>query len=335
MNHDYSFRYETNLTLHLITFLIVSFNLLMHPSINTGSIDHVSIRQLQLMLLKFALILGIDFVENVTFEEICPKTLTVSLSNETSSLSSSSRLTGKCNEIAECDEEEIHETDDTKCHWRKNTQERNESDSPDGNCLSSSTNSSDNNSSTRKNSNSRLNEKPGYDDNSDQDPLLSNSSRSRSSRSRSSLTISLSKDTKEQRISKFSCQCCCHLHSNNKVNQSSREASSFDGAFAHFSLTSSHISTPSVSNNHPGIPSATFVNDYPAMLSRLHSLPFHVVLGADGRRNTLADHFPRKEFRGRLAIAITANFVNKHTLTEAQIPEISGISFIYNQQLFK
>uniref|UniRef100_A0A4W5KE17 F-actin monooxygenase n=1 Tax=Hucho hucho TaxID=62062 RepID=A0A4W5KE17_9TELE len=60
---------------------------------------------------------------------------------------------------------------------------------------------------------------------------------------------------------------------------------------------------------------------------------FDVVIGADGRRNTL-DGFKRKEFRGRLAIAITANFVNRNTTAEAKVEEISGVAFIFNQKFF-
>lgn len=264
------------------------------------------------MLLKFALTLGVDFVENVTFEEICPKNLTVSLSHE----SLSSRLTGRFDEITECDDE----TDDTKCRRHQDHCDDNkQSDSPDGNCLSSS--SSNTTSPSKKSSNQNSSS-------SDQNPLLS-------SRSRSSLTISVSKDSRRSSC----CDCCCHIHEDksNDSTEGNKSSCNFDGAFAHFSLTSCNPTTPSTTTSSSTTSpfSSAFVNDYPGMLSRLHSTPFHVILGADGRRNTLADHFPRKEFRGRLAIAITANFVNKHTLTEAQIPEISGISFIYNQQLFK
>ncbi|XP_029010128.1 F-actin-monooxygenase mical2b isoform X5 [Betta splendens] len=60
---------------------------------------------------------------------------------------------------------------------------------------------------------------------------------------------------------------------------------------------------------------------------------FDVVIGADGRRNTL-DGFTRKEFRGKLAIAITANFVNRNTTAEAKVEEISGVAFIFNQKFF-
>ncbi|XP_050955626.1 F-actin-monooxygenase mical2b isoform X2 [Labeo rohita] len=60
---------------------------------------------------------------------------------------------------------------------------------------------------------------------------------------------------------------------------------------------------------------------------------FDVIIGADGRRSTL-DGFRRKEFRGKLAIAITANFVNRNTTAEAKVEEISGVAFIFNQKFF-
>lgn len=61
---------------------------------------------------------------------------------------------------------------------------------------------------------------------------------------------------------------------------------------------------------------------------------FDVIIGADGKRNTLQG-FKRKEFRGKLAIAITANFINKRTEAEARVEEISGVAFIFNQKFFK
>jgi len=60
---------------------------------------------------------------------------------------------------------------------------------------------------------------------------------------------------------------------------------------------------------------------------------FDVLIGADGKRNTLTG-FKRKEFRGKLAIAITANFINKHTEAEGHVEEISGVAFIFNQKFF-
>ncbi|PZC71651.1 hypothetical protein B5X24_HaOG212780 [Helicoverpa armigera] len=61
---------------------------------------------------------------------------------------------------------------------------------------------------------------------------------------------------------------------------------------------------------------------------------FDALLGADGKRNTLHG-FKRKEFRGKLAMAITANFINRHSEQEASVPEISGVAFIFNQKFFK
>ncbi|XP_075998379.1 F-actin-monooxygenase mical2b [Genypterus blacodes] len=60
---------------------------------------------------------------------------------------------------------------------------------------------------------------------------------------------------------------------------------------------------------------------------------FDVIIGADGRKNTL-EGFGHKEFRGKLAIAITANFVNRNTTAEAKVEEISGVAFIFNQKFF-
>lgn len=61
---------------------------------------------------------------------------------------------------------------------------------------------------------------------------------------------------------------------------------------------------------------------------------FDVCISADGKRNTMPD-FKRKEFRGKLAIAITANFINHKTKEEASVEEISGVSYIFNQKFFK
>ncbi|KAK2859268.1 hypothetical protein Q5P01_003888 [Channa striata] len=66
----------------------------------------------------------------------------------------------------------------------------------------------------------------------------------------------------------------------------------------------------------------------------VNQLEFDVVIGADGRRNTLPG-FRRKEFRGKLAIAITANFKNTNTTAEAKVEEISGVAFIFNQRFFQ
>ena len=67
--------------------------------------------------------------------------------------------------------------------------------------------------------------------------------------------------------------------------------------------------------------------------SPLNSFEFDVIVGCDGKYNAL--EFKRKEFRGKLAIAITCNFINKKTSAEASVEEISGVAFIYNQEFFQ
>uniref|UniRef100_A0A5S6QFD2 F-actin monooxygenase n=1 Tax=Trichuris muris TaxID=70415 RepID=A0A5S6QFD2_TRIMR len=66
----------------------------------------------------------------------------------------------------------------------------------------------------------------------------------------------------------------------------------------------------------------------------LRNYEFSVLISADGKRNTLPG-FRRIEFRGKLAIAITANFINSHTEAEERVPEISGTSFIFRQRFFR
>ena len=58
-----------------------------------------------------------------------------------------------------------------------------------------------------------------------------------------------------------------------------------------------------------------------------------VLIGAEGKHVTVPG-FRRKEFRGKLAIAITANFKNMRTTAEAIVDEISGVAFVYKQDFF-
>ena len=60
---------------------------------------------------------------------------------------------------------------------------------------------------------------------------------------------------------------------------------------------------------------------------------FDIMMGADGKKYVLPG-FRTKEFRPKLAIAITANYVNHGTQEEAKVQEISGISYIYHQDFF-
>ena len=50
---------------------------------------------------------------------------------------------------------------------------------------------------------------------------------------------------------------------------------------------------------------------------------------------TLFSGFERKEFRGKLAIGLTVNFINRNTTAEAKVEEISGVAYIFNQEFFK
>ncbi|CAF0758471.1 unnamed protein product [Adineta ricciae] len=71
----------------------------------------------------------------------------------------------------------------------------------------------------------------------------------------------------------------------------------------------------------------------PAIHPVVSTYEFNVLIGADGRRNSLHG-FQHKEFRGKLAIGITCNFVNHHTREEQNFEEISGVAKIYNPQFF-
>lgn len=61
---------------------------------------------------------------------------------------------------------------------------------------------------------------------------------------------------------------------------------------------------------------------------------FDAIIGSEGTKYCLKG-FDRKEFRGKLALAITANFINRNTEEEAAVEEISGVAFIFNQKFFK
>ena len=63
-------------------------------------------------------------------------------------------------------------------------------------------------------------------------------------------------------------------------------------------------------------------------------MTFDAIIGCEGTKYCLKG-FDRKEFRGKLALAITANFVNHNTEEEAAVEEISGVAFIFNQKFFK
>ncbi|CAC5400257.1 MICAL [Mytilus coruscus] len=81
---------------------------------------------------------------------------------------------------------------------------------------------------------------------------------------------------------------------------------------------------------------------------KVSDFEFDVLVAATGARDALCEYklqhengtvikqgFDRKEFRGRLSIAITANFVNSNTPAEMKAKEIGGVSSHFHQKLFK
>jgi hypothetical protein len=306
------------------------------------------------MLLKFALILGVDFMENITFDGICPKNLLSGLNGASATAGHVSqsaneedgkrktRFTGSLTTNKEEEEENsLLSSSDDQLDGNVCGRVRRSDPAADNSSMSAtrSTSSSSTSSSRCNGKNgcgSSHRELSGTESENHNLPVHNRhpcaviheqhvvaSDHRKGSASQVTAPEAGGCDSHQQQ--QQSCTCCCHLHRDGQSYwNSDPDAYQYQtGAFAHFSVTSMHPAT------------ASAYTDYDSMLKRLHGFQFDVILGADGRRNTLSDHFPRKEFRGRLAIAITANFVNTHTLTEAQIPEISGISFIYNQQLFR
>ena len=67
--------------------------------------------------------------------------------------------------------------------------------------------------------------------------------------------------------------------------------------------------------------------------SVVNSRDYDVILAADGKKYTL--NFKKKEFRAKLAIGISFNFVNGNTARENEVTEVSGISYTYHQDWFK
>uniref|UniRef100_A0A8D2JM82 Molecule interacting with CasL protein 1 n=1 Tax=Sciurus vulgaris TaxID=55149 RepID=A0A8D2JM82_SCIVU len=68
--------------------------------------------------------------------------------------------------------------------------------------------------------------------------------------------------------------------------------------------------------------------------AQLANYEFNVLISAAGGK-FVPEGFTVREMRGKLAIGITANFVNGRTVEETQVPEISGVARIYNQKFFQ
>ncbi|XP_036625068.1 F-actin-monooxygenase MICAL1 [Trichosurus vulpecula] len=72
----------------------------------------------------------------------------------------------------------------------------------------------------------------------------------------------------------------------------------------------------------------------PSPPDQLAQYKFDVLISAAGSK-FVPEGFTVREMRGKLAIGITANFVNGRTVAETQVPEISGVARIYNQSFFQ
>ncbi|NXE67166.1 MICA3 monooxygenase, partial [Calcarius ornatus] len=68
--------------------------------------------------------------------------------------------------------------------------------------------------------------------------------------------------------------------------------------------------------------------------SPLSHYEFDVLISAGGGK-FVPEGFKRKETRGKLAIGITTNFINRHSRAEVEVAEISGVARIYNQKFFQ
>ncbi|XP_074597728.1 molecule interacting with CasL [Brevipalpus obovatus] len=317
-------RFSRNNVLHLWPFVIADLKQLagkkFYGKFCAGSIDHVSIRQLQLMLLKIALIIGCEFIENITFEEMCPRNLV----NE--NLKSTDHENSPPSNIDTGNAAVSSSTYLTSLEAKS----------------SSSSSSSSNKKSFNHNNKRKLSTtvEENIKDRRDESSERSSNHDGGNSGNDSMINGHNSCTTSKERGGS-SCECCCHLHQGKSGrNFWSHISKNYIGSYAHFSLTSppsqhTLASTPPATSGNSVAGNYHQLYNSELLLDKLRTYPFDILIGGDGRRNTLNDNFPRKEFRGKLAIAITANFINNHTLAEAQIPEISGISFIYNQEMFK
>lgn len=72
----------------------------------------------------------------------------------------------------------------------------------------------------------------------------------------------------------------------------------------------------------------------PSPPAHLANYEFDVLISAAGGK-FVPEGFVVREMRGKLAIGITANFVNGRTVEETQVLEISGVARIYNQKFFQ
>uniref|UniRef100_A0A287D6V4 Molecule interacting with CasL protein 1 n=1 Tax=Ictidomys tridecemlineatus TaxID=43179 RepID=A0A287D6V4_ICTTR len=100
------------------------------------------------------------------------------------------------------------------------------------------------------------------------------------------------------------------------------------GVEIHWGVTFSGLQPPS------GKGSGWRAQLQPSSPAQLANYEFDVLISAAGGK-FVPEGFTVREMRGKLAIGITANFVNGRTVEETQVPEISGVARIYNQKFFQ
>ncbi|KFO28650.1 NEDD9-interacting protein with calponin homology and LIM domains [Fukomys damarensis] len=100
------------------------------------------------------------------------------------------------------------------------------------------------------------------------------------------------------------------------------------GVEIHWGVTFTGLQPP------PGKGSGWRAQLQPSPPDQLANYEFDVLISAAGGK-FVPEGFTVREMRGKLAIGITANFVNQRTVEETQVPEISGVARIYNQKFFQ
>lgn len=246
-----------------------------------GSIDHVSIRQLQLILLKVALIIGCEFIENIAFEEICPKSL---FDNQTDNKENKISSTCNCSTTSFNESDKVLPQPTTK---RKLNSSKESAKNDDSNMYLDEYLAKESGGS----SHSRPDEKCSNSSGEEDSEIDSDTSSNDMGEENKTLNPDDEEGVKEKKSQesvklknvKENCNCCCHLHVNDdRIRYWLQGKRNMVGAYAHFSLTSSNPATSSANVN------------YEYLLKKLHKFPFNILIGADGRRNTLNDNFPRK-----------------------------------------
>lgn len=315
-------RFSRNNVLHLWPFVIDDLKSLgakkFYGKFCAGSIDHISIRQLQLILLKICLMIGCDFRDSCSFLYLCPSSIKqptqqqpnistlrdetngdIMKANGSSDSRESTINCSKCDledESSESKGDEFIRVSSLLVSESVTKQDYEKRDEDDENILEVDSSSIDSNIKSKHDDYSKLNGEhcSTSNPNNSNDVSAQNSTSERTSTTKLERTDNTKSETSPVQ----------------ELNNFSRKAINLHGSRAHFQ------------------------SEYKLQEKELHSYEWDVIIGADGRRSTLSKFFPLKEFRGRLAIAITANFINRQTPAEASVSEISGLSFIYNQDMF-